>query len=192
MVCVLRRECMMKVYAASSWRNSYYDGIHQKLEEAGHEVYNFKRDSNFHWSEIDENWNNWTPGEYIPMLDHDLAVDGFDNDWEAMYWAEVCVLILPSGRSSHLEAGWFMGQGKPVIILLHEDGFEPELMYKMSRFIVTEYRQVLEVLEAMDVENAEQDSPCTNHEWRECLPVKQRECIKCGLHDFTFTMGTFT
>ena len=141
----------MKVYAASSWRNPYFDSIRQKIEEAGHEVYDFKRDSHFQWSEIDENWNNWTPGEYIPRLEHDLAVEGFDSDWCAMRWAEVCVLILPSGRSSHLEAGWFVGQGKPVIILLHEDGFEPELMYKLSRFIVTECEQVLEILEQMNL-----------------------------------------
>ena len=142
---------MMKVYAASSWRNPYFDDIRQKMEEAGHEVYDFKCDSHFQWSEIDENWNNWTPGEYLPMLDHELAVTGFENDLQAMCWAEVCVLILPSGRSSHLEAGWFIGQDKPVIILLHEDGFEPELMYKMTHHVVTEYKQVLELLEWMDV-----------------------------------------
>lgn len=46
-----------------------------------------------------------------------------------MKWADVCVLVMPCGRSAHLEAGWFVGAGKPTLILL-ENG-EPELMYRM-------------------------------------------------------------
>jgi hypothetical protein len=56
------------------------------------------------------------------------------------------VLQLPCGRSAHLEAGWFAGRGKPVIILLHDGGddwldpglVQPELMYKMATAIVAQ------------------------------------------------------
>lgn len=46
-----------------------------------------------------------------------------------MKWADACVLLLPSGMSAHLEAGWFSGAGKPVAVLAPEIR-EPELMYK--------------------------------------------------------------
>jgi hypothetical protein len=57
-------------------------------------------------------------------------VAGFDHDFDAMKWADGCVLLLPSGMSAHLEAGWFGGAGKPVVVLAPELR-EPELMYKM-------------------------------------------------------------
>jgi nucleoside 2-deoxyribosyltransferase len=49
---------------------------------------------------------------------------------DGMEWADACVLVLPCGRSAHLEAGWFAGKGKPVFVLTF-DGEEPELMAKM-------------------------------------------------------------
>jgi hypothetical protein len=47
----------------------------------------------------------------------------------ALRWCDTCVLVLPSGRSAHLEAGWAAGAGKTTIGLL-ADG-EPDLMWKM-------------------------------------------------------------
>ncbi len=46
-------------------------------------------------------------------------------------WADACVLLLPCGRSAHLELGWFVGQGKATCILHSHEMMEPELMSKM-------------------------------------------------------------
>ena len=49
-----------------------------------------------------------------------------------MQWADACVLVLPCGRSAHLELGWFVGQGKATCVLHKaDDPIEPELMAKM-------------------------------------------------------------
>lgn len=40
------------------------------------------------------------------------------------------MLVLPSGMSAHLEAGWCAGKGKPVAIYVPEFK-EAELMYKL-------------------------------------------------------------
>jgi hypothetical protein len=114
-------------------------GIVTALRSVGHEVYDFKkpnRESNgFHWSEIDGGWRNWTPEQYRTSLQHPTAQDGFLSDFNAMEWADTCVLVLPCGRSAHLEAGWFIGQGKPTYILML-DQQEPELMYLMASRVV--------------------------------------------------------
>jgi hypothetical protein len=52
-----------------------------------------------------------------------------------MEWADTCVLLLPCGRSAHLEAGYFVGAGKELNIVLSNEKFEPELMYKMTNNI---------------------------------------------------------
>lgn len=106
----------------------------ESLRRLGHEVYDFKNprlgDRGFHWSDIDPDWQQWTPAEFQAALSHPIANAGYQSDMDAMLWADACVLVMPCGRSAHLEAGWFIGARKPCLILL-SDG-EPELMYKMA------------------------------------------------------------
>ena len=85
----------------------------------------------FHWSEVDPEWEDWEAGEYKMALDHPVVEQGFQRDFNAMQWADAFVLVMPCGRSAHLEAGWAIGQGKPTCVLL-ENRNEPELMYKMA------------------------------------------------------------
>jgi len=123
-----------RVYVASSWRNNVQPAVVEAVRAAGHEVYDFKKprpgDTGFHWSEIDLNWQMWEPDEFRAALEHPIARAGFASDWNAMEWADACILVMPCGRSAHIEAGYFVGAGKDLVILL-SDG-EPELMYKMS------------------------------------------------------------
>lgn len=148
----------MKIYVASSWRNQHQQNVVCMLREHGHDVYDFRypfRGGNgFHWSEIDPEWQTWGPFDFIDGLRHELAEDGFANDFDAMKLADACVLVLPCGRSAHLEAGWFAGAGKPCWIMLEDPAaavrLEPELMYKMATCIVVGPRGVLEAVEAAE------------------------------------------
>lgn len=127
-----------KIYVASSWRNDHQPGVVEYLRQSGFDPYDFRhpdpRDNTnkgFHWSEIDPQWKGWDVGTYIQALDHPSAVDGYLTDLHAMQDAGACLLVLPCGRSAHLEAGWFVGQGKPLVILV-DPRFEVELMYKLA------------------------------------------------------------
>lgn len=127
----------MKLYVASSWRNEYQPAVVLDLRDCDHDVYDFRNpnsgDTGFHWSDIDQKWETWTPKQFIEGLSHDVAIQGFKSDAEAMDWADACVLVLPCGRSAHLEAGWFVGENKPLFILISPDvENEPELMYLMA------------------------------------------------------------
>ena len=141
----------MKIYVASSWRNLMQPGIVVMLRKLGHEVYDFKNpaagNAGFHWSEIDGGWQDWTIDQYRSALTHPVAESGFKADFDAMEWADVCVLVLPSGRSSHLEAGWFIGQGKPTCIYLVDA--EPELMNKMASALVTDPHELFDWLDSI-------------------------------------------
>ena len=138
---------MSKIYVASSWRNDKQPGVVEALRQQGHEVYDFRNprfgDRGFHWSDIDPEWKQWTPEQFNEALSHPIAQRGFASDMDAMLWADVCVLVMPCGRSAHLEAGWFVGAGRPCLILL-SDG-EPELMYKMT----TPCLALVEVIESL-------------------------------------------
>jgi hypothetical protein len=120
------------------------------LRDCGHEVYDFRNprpvDRGFHWSEIDPNWESWEASAYRESLSHPIASAGFDSDFSAMILADACVLVLPCGRSAHLEAGWFAGRGKPLHILILGERTEPELMYKMATSICLSLPELAERL----------------------------------------------
>lgn len=138
----------MKIYVASSWRNQQQPEVVRRLMAAGHEVYDFRHpkdgEDGFHWSDIDNDWQIWSPYQYREALAHPIATHGFKNDMAAMKWADVFVGVQPFGRSASMEMGWAAGQGKNTILLL-EDG-EPELMVKMFDFICCSLDEVIGIL----------------------------------------------
>ena len=125
---------MANIYVASSWRNPYYPEIVNRLRAEGHDIYDFRNPphggNGFRWTDVDPNAFSWTFQEYAEGLHHPLAERQFAADLEALEWADTCVLVLPSGRSAHTEAGWMAGAGKRVIAYIPEM-VEPELMYKL-------------------------------------------------------------
>ena len=123
-----------RIYVASSWRNTRQPAVVSALRLEGYEVYDFRNPTagshGFAWSEIDANWRSWSPLQFSSLVTrHPAAARGFAFDKAALDWCDTCVLVLPSGRSAHLEAGYAAGQGKRVVVLLADEGFEPELMY---------------------------------------------------------------
>jgi len=139
----------MKIYVASSWRNQIQQDIVRLLRNAGHDVYDFKHPSpgnnGFHWSAIDPAWKCWSSTAFRAALQHPIAEDGFSSDMHALRACDACVLVLPCGRSAHLELGQAVGAGKFTVVLLADEN-EPELMYKMCDAICLTAEEVIYVL----------------------------------------------
>jgi len=136
-----------KIYVASSWRNTQQPHIVQSLRAAGHEVYAFRNpapgNKGFAWRDCGGPAAEEGPGSgaktvstYVSAIQSTRAEEGFQYDLTALDWADTCVMVLPCGRSAHLEAGYACGQGKHVIWVLSEEGFEPELMYRLGHDFV--------------------------------------------------------
>jgi hypothetical protein len=128
----------MRIYVASSWRNSYQPDVVQRLRGEGFEVYDFRHpapgDDGFRWSEIDPAWQSWTPEQYRAALQHPLAQIGFAQDKLALQMADATVLVMPCGRSAHLELGYAAGLGQRTAVLMLEP-CEPELMYLLCEAV---------------------------------------------------------
>jgi len=140
---------MARIYVASSWRNKLQPIIVEALRMASHKVYDFRNpepgNNGFHWSSIDEEWESWDAETYRKMLTtNPIASHGFTHDFRAMQWADTFVLVMPCGRSAHLELGWAAGAGKRTIILL--DNGEPELMNLLADHLCISMTQVLNCL----------------------------------------------
>lgn len=135
---------MSRIYVASSWRNELQPAVVSLARAIGHEVYDFRNPQNragFGWEEINSNWHNWTTQEYIEALNHPLAIAGYASDKWGMIRAELGILVLPCGRSAHVEAGWMQGIGVPVYVFSPER-HEPELMYKLFPAIIATWEEL--------------------------------------------------
>ena len=131
-----------KIYLASSWRNEYHKDVLEALRNDGHEVHDYRDPAGyFRWNDVhpDADWKNWSPEQFKEALTHKQAFVGFNRDMQGLDGSNTCVLLLPSGRSAHIEAGYAIGKGKDTFILMPEK-VEPELMYKMvplKRIVLT-------------------------------------------------------
>ena len=135
----------MKLYIASSWRlSNELLQLAKYLRSHGHEVDCFCDSSSgryvFHWSEF------FGPGvteEEAEQLRFKYDAKSFINDHRVqrafeedkgwLDWAEGVVLVVPSGRSAHLEAGYAVGQGKPVWVWGLFPKGEFDVMYRFAQ-----------------------------------------------------------
>jgi hypothetical protein len=146
----------MKIYVASSWKNRYQPIVIMNLRYAGHDVYDFRNPTvgshGFHWYDAGLTKEDRVLGcsaeSITSAINHPIATLGFNFDSEGMTWAEACLLLLPSGRSAHLEAGYMAGQGKRVFVLSPLGELcEPELMYLLfTKKIFCTIDQVIDAL----------------------------------------------
>ena len=138
----------MNIYVASSWRNKKHPEIVKLLEDLGYSVYDYRNPPNktgFTWAQVLPNWMNATPQEFRDMLDNPLTEAAFNSDFNELDAADLCVLLLPCGRSAHLEAGYAVGCGRNLIIL-QEESCEPELMYKMANYLCIDREELVEAV----------------------------------------------
>jgi hypothetical protein len=114
----------LKIYLATSWRNELHPVLVRVLRGAGHEVYDFRECNDFRWPSS-------TLRGYVHALENNpIVAAAYQRDKEALDWCDVVLLVMPCGRSAHLEAMYASGKGKHVIVLFDES--DPwELMYRL-------------------------------------------------------------
>jgi nucleoside 2-deoxyribosyltransferase len=111
---------MSKIYLIGSLRNTKVPEIASKLRDAGHEVFD---DWYAAGPEADDYWqkyeslkgNNYKEGLAGYAAKHVYNFDKFHLDRN-----DIGVLVLPAGKSGHLELGYMIGKGKVGYILFDE------------------------------------------------------------------------
>lgn len=120
----------MKIYIASSWKNA--DGcmvLAEYLRNKGHNVDCFCDASTgryvFHFSDIGPS----DKINAISFLEDERAQKAFQEDKKFIEWADMVLMVLPCGNSSHLEAGYAKGLGKKLYILGDFPAGQFDVMY---------------------------------------------------------------
>lgn len=142
----------MKVYVASSWKRSVlHPAVVESLRNAGHEVYDYRNpapgDHGFSWSQIDAELTKHPAAWWYACLYNSICSKAFTKDMNALNEADAVVMVMPCGKSAHMEMAHAIGAGKIGIILINPDRDEPELMYNMAN-VCTSIEEVIDHLEA--------------------------------------------
>ena len=143
----------MKIYLASSWKNDKKVKEWQyELKKIGHEVDAFCNDSDgryvFHFSEIGDPRTL----DAISFLEDGRTQKAFKEDKKWIDWCDCVILILPAGKSSHLEAGYAKGKGK--LLVIYQAMFplgEFDVMYGFADIVTESTAAVLDFLNSKDV-----------------------------------------
>ena len=111
----------MNIYLIGSLRNPLVPEYANKLREQGHVVFD---DWYAAGPEADDYWQKYETQRghnYAEALNGYAAKHVFYFDKHHLDNNEIAVLVLPAGKSGHMELGYFMGCGKPGYILFDDD-----------------------------------------------------------------------
>lgn len=123
---------MPVIYLIGSLRNPSIPKIGNRLREAGFEVF----DDWFAGGPIaDDSWQEYEKARGTP---YDVALRGyaarhvFDFDKYHLDRADVGILVLPAGKSGHLELGYMAGRGKRTYVLFDQEPERWDVMYQFT------------------------------------------------------------
>lgn len=130
-------------FIASRWRNkSLVDDLAVKIRAAGKTVYNFTQGDGSDY-ELKNLEQKLTPEAFMEKFEsiqdwqHDHAVkEVFDLDMKSLGACKKLILLLPAGKSAHIEAGVAYGLGKECILIGKQDVAESVYLI-FSQFYTT-------------------------------------------------------
>jgi nucleoside 2-deoxyribosyltransferase len=119
----------MKVYVIGSLRNPRVLDVANALRKLEIEVF---EDWASPGPECDDHWQDYEKRRgrtFIEALNGHHAQNQYQFDKKHLDEADAAVLVLPAGKSAHMELGYIVGQGKRGYILLDGEPERYDLMY---------------------------------------------------------------
>ena len=120
-----------QIYIIGSLRNEKIPHIAKELRKLGFKIFD---DWFSPGPDADEFWRKYEKvrgSTYKEALRNAAGKHVFEFDKEHIDESQIGVLIMPAGKSGHLELGYMIGQGKPCFVFFEE---EPERWDVMHQF----------------------------------------------------------
>lgn len=131
------------IYLIGSLRSPRVPEVAAILRAAGHDVFDSWKAAH---PEADDNWRDYEKAKgltYVEALKDYAALHVFNFDKSHLTRAECVVLVLPAGKSGHLELGWALGQGKKGYILLEGEPERWDVMYAFADGVFTDVKELV-------------------------------------------------
>lgn len=137
---------MRKIYLIGSLRNPNIREIAHFLRVDGHEVFDDWHGAGEHADDIWRDYEKNRGRSYREALASPLATSVYNLDKTWLDWADCAVMVMPAGKSGHLELGYAVGRGYLTGVLF--DG-EPERWDIMYQFVSQLWYNENEMLEGL-------------------------------------------
>ena len=141
----------MNIYLIGSLRNPEVPKLANRLRAEGWDVFD---DWYAAGPEADDKWREYEKGRghtYLEALGGLAATHIFDFDLRHLHRSDAAVLVLPAGRSGHLELGYAIGTGKPGYILLDNEPDRYDVMYKFANGVYSTLDELITALESKSI-----------------------------------------
>lgn len=134
---------MKSIYLIGSLRNDAVPRVAEVLRIAGWDVFD---DWYSAGPEADDYWQRYETNRghtYREALRGYAADHVFKFDRTHLDRCDVGLLILPAGKSGHLELGYMIGRGKPGYILLDKTPDRFDVMYRFATDVFSSTPEML-------------------------------------------------
>lgn len=138
------------IYVIGSLRSPRVPEVAAKLREAGFDVFD---DWYAAGPEADDYWQAYEKARghnFAEALRGYAATNVFEFDKRNLERADAVVLVLPAGKSGHLELGWCLGRGKPGYIVYGEEPERFDVMYKFATGVFAKDEELIEELKRIN------------------------------------------
>lgn len=145
---------MTSIYLIGSLRNPKVPDVANKLRDEGYDVFD---DWYAAGPEADDYWQAYEKGrghDYATALRGYAADHVFSYDRLHLNRCDIAVLLLPAGKSGHLEFGYAIGKGKPGYIVLNEEPERYDVMYRFATDVVVGVDELVKKLSDDSVEQS--------------------------------------
>lgn len=175
-----------EVYVAGSLKSERPGNVAADLRANGFSVFDDWRAPG---PDADDHWKTYEQARgrtYEEALKGHAAVNIYNFDKRHIDASDALVLVLPAGKSGHLELGYFLGQGKRGYILLDDTDVRWDIMYQFCTGVFSKIEDLmLELARHKPGKNKAEQGISTKHIDR----VTKEEYAAAGL---TFPQEDFT
>jgi hypothetical protein len=130
-----KEEGMSKIYLVGALKNDNIPKLAASLRSDGHDVFDDWFSAGIHADTIWKDYEQNRGRTYIQALRAPVAEKNFSFDVDNIEASDTVILVLPAGRSAHLELGYAAGLRKDTHILLDCEYDRWDLMYRFSSHV---------------------------------------------------------
>lgn len=135
-----------RIYIIGSLRNPEVPKIASALRGLGFDTFD---DWYAAGPKADDHWQEYEKGRgrtYAQALDGTAAKNVFRFDKANLDKSDAVVMVLPAGKSAHLELGYVIGTGKPGFIYMPPEDCRWDVMYRFANKVVNNVDELVEAL----------------------------------------------
>lgn len=139
----------MMIYLIGSLRNPEIPKLGNRLRAAGFDVFD---DWMAAGPEADDHWQSYSNNrghDYKEALAGAAAQHVFKFDKHFLDQSDIAILVLPAGKSGHLELGYMAGRGKRSYILFDKAPERYDVMYNFATEVFFNEEDLLRAVRAV-------------------------------------------